>query len=129
MIYLDKDILLNSLICHASEIGLPINEVSVFIRPYSKTFLGRYFPVPKGSTEKAKIYIYPFETLDSLMDYSDIFETFVHEMCHHIQYKDSDFMRLKGVMHNQDFWLLYNFYMKKAKNFNLMEIYHDSKSY
>lgn len=123
MIYLEESELLNSLIYNSHEIGLPVVDVDIFIRPYSKTFLGRYFPVSNKSKEKAKIYIYPYKTVNSLMDYSIIFETLVHEMCHHIQYKDPNFVRIKGVMHNPAFWNLYNYYIEKSKDFNLSEVY------
>ena len=98
-----------------SQIKLPIDEVELSLRPFSKTYYGRYFPVYNDKEVKPKIYIYPYENnRGDLMHYDLILETAIHEFCHHIQYT-SGFVRVKGVMHNVQFWKLYNLYRDRAK--------------
>ena len=96
---------------------LPIDEVDIFFRPYSKTYYGRYFPSYEEEV-KPKIYIYPYNEDDSIMSYEQILGTTIHELCHHIQYTKG-FVRLKGVMHDTEFWKLYNFYTNRAKELKM----------
>lgn len=109
------------LLSDLSHINLPIDEVDLFIRPFSKTFYGRYFPVYDEKQIKPKIHIYPYENEDNdLMNYDKILETTIHEFCHHIQYTSGSFVRSKGVMHNTQFWKLYNHYTERAKKYQLL---------
>lgn len=94
-------------------LSLPVDEVKIYIRPFSKTYYGRYFPTYDNSGVPPKIYLYPYEENGDFMPYSKILETVVHELCHHIQYT-SGHVRVKGVMHDTQFWNLYNHYMKLA---------------
>ncbi len=96
-------------------LGLPVDEVSIYLRPFSKTFYGRYFPSYDGGFPK--IYIYPYEEDGSFMSYRKILETAVHEFCHHIQYSTGH-KRVKGVMHDSQFWNLYNQYTYNIKDEN-----------
>lgn len=99
-------------------LSLPIDEVDVFLRPFSKTYYGRYFPA--YGEEPPKIYVYPFEDrVGTLLDYPMILETTIHEFCHHIQYA-AGHQRVRGVMHDTQFWQLYNHYMKRAKTMNIL---------
>lgn len=41
-------------------------------------------------------------------------------MCHHLQYTSGSFVRNKGVMHNANFWKLYNHYIDRAERLNLI---------
>ena len=54
------------------------------------------------------------------MSYASILETAIHELCHHIQYTDGSFVRIKGVMHDPQFWRLYNHYIDRATEYNLI---------
>lgn len=102
-------------------LNLPIDEVDIYLRPFSKTYYGRYFPVYNDTETKPKIYIYPYEnSKGDLMSYDSILCTAIHEMCHHKQYTSGSFVRNKGVMHNPQFWKLYNFYVNRAVNYNLI---------
>lgn len=96
---------------------LPVDEVELYFRPYSKTYYGRYFPSYEEGV-KPKVYIYPFNEDQSIMDYGQILDTTIHELCHHIQYANG-FVRLKGVMHNSEFWKLYNLYTGRAKKLKM----------
>lgn len=118
---IDKDVLMTSLLSDLSCIGIPVNEVDMSFRPYSKTYYGRYFPSVNDRVIRPRIFIYPYEKDGSFMDYFIIFENAVHEFCHHIQYSDSSFIRRKGIMHNAQFYRLYNHYMKRAYHRGIIE--------
>ena len=107
------------LLSDLSHLNLPIYEVDLFIRPFSKTFYGRYFPVYNDNIARPKIYVYPYENEGGdLMQYKVILETVIHELCHHIQYTSGSFVRNKGVMHDPQFWKLYNHYTERARKFS-----------
>lgn len=115
----DKDLmarLLSDMTC----LGMPVDEVDVVLRPYSKTFYGRYFPV-QGSRTTPRVFLYPYEMDGSVMCYDKVFETFVHEMVHHLQYTSGNFIRRSGMMHNPQFWKLFNHYKKRAVKYGIMK--------
>ena len=110
------------LLSELAQINLPIDEVDLYMRPFSKTLYGRYFPVhnDKGII-KPRIFIYPFKNKrGEFLNYDEIFETSIHEFCHHIQYSSGSFERKRGVMHDTQFWKLYNHYLDRAKKYQLI---------
>lgn len=112
---------IHKLLSDLRSIDIPVDEVNVFFRPYCKSYWGRYFPLAdydKGL--KPKIYIYPYALDGLFVNYSKIFETAVHEFCHHKQYTDKTFKRKSGIMHNTQFWELYNLFMQRAKNLKIV---------
>ncbi len=109
------------LLSDLSLINLPVDEVDLFIRPFSKTYYGRYFPVYDEKRTRPKIYVYPYEnTEEDLMSYDMILETAIHEFCHHVQYTSGSFVRNKGVMHDTQFWKLFNHYVERAKKYQMI---------
>lgn len=109
------------LLSDLSLLNLPVYEVDLFIRPFSKTYYGRYFPVYNDKEVRPKVYVYPYENVDKeLMSYSKILETSIHEFCHHIQYTSGSFVRNKGVMHDPQFWRLFNHYVDRARKYGLL---------
>ena len=118
---MSQEELTTRLLFDLSQINLPVDEVRLFVRPYSKTYYGRYFPVYNDKEESPKIYIYPYEnTKGDLMSYEVILQTAIHEFCHHIQYTSGSFVRNKGVMHDSQFWKLYNHYLDRARKYQLV---------
>lgn len=118
---LSQDGLMTRLLSDLTRVKLPVEEVDLYIRPFSKTYYGRYFPVYNDNKLKPKIYIYPYENKEGdFMDYDQILKTAVHEFCHHIQYTNSSFVRNKGVMHDPQFWRLYNHYVERAEKYRLI---------
>lgn len=98
------------------KLNLPIDEVEIELRPFSVTYYGRYFP------NKHKIYVYPYRNEDGeFMRYADILCTAVHEMVHHIQHQDPNYKRRRGVMHNPQFWMLYNHFLLRAIEFSIVK--------
>lgn len=109
------------LLSDLSQLNMPVYEVELFIRPFSKTFYGRYFPVYDDKVARPKVYVYPYENeKQDLMNYDKILETSIHELCHHIQYTSGSFVRNKGVMHDTQFWKLYNHYTDRARKYGLL---------
>lgn len=121
-----KERLYNRLLFDLRRLKLPIDEVDLYFRPFSKTYYGRYFPIIGEG--RPRIFMYPYERNGQFMKYSDILKYTVHEMCHHIQYMDSSFVRLKGVMHDTNFWKLYNHYIKRATKLKMGDFYESKVS-
>ena len=115
VIPLSEEELYHKLLCAMKQLKLPVDEVSIKIRPYSKTYYGRYFP------ERHCIFIYPYEdTKGNFMCFTKILSTAVHEMAHHIQHQDPNFKRQKGVMHSPKFWELYNHFIDRAVSLGIL---------
>ena len=96
-------------------LNLPVEEVTIKLRPYSETYYGRYFP------DKQRLFIYPFKNREgTIMSYTMILCTTIHEMVHHIQHQDPTFKRKKGVMHDPQFWKLYNHFIDRAVKLNIV---------
>ena len=101
-------------------LNIPIDEVDLFIRPFSVTYFGRYFPSADDSV-RPRVFLYPYSDKEGNMyPYRDILLTLIHEMVHHIQHTNCSFVRLKGVMHDTNFWKLYNRYVSKAEKYKLI---------
>ena len=109
-----EDILKHRLIEDLRSINLPVDEVDISIRPFSSTYYGRYFPVYDERRCRPKIYLYPYKNKKGDMySYVEILKILIHEMVHHLQHTNPSFVRLKGVMHDTNFWKLYNRYLEK----------------
>mgnify|MGYP002514114395 CR=1 FL=1 len=118
---MNREELKAQLLFDLAQLKLPIDEVDLFIRPFSKSFYGRYFPVYNDDKARPRIFIYPYENkCGKFMSYDSILGTAIHELCHHIQYTDGSFVRVRGVMHDPQFWKLYNHYVDRATEKNLI---------
>lgn len=94
-----------------------INEsFKLELRPYSKTYYGRYDP----NVDKVTLYVYEDESCSRYIQYEDLFMTLIHEAIHCIQWHSESFVRRKGVMHDAEFYRLFNEYKDKAKSILLM---------
>lgn len=97
-------------------LGLPTDEVLITLRPYSKTYYGCYYPLEENEVGMPRVWVYPYSNkIGDLLPYSDILNTGIHEMCHHLQYINPNWKRKRGVMHDTQFWKLYEYYTKKAE--------------
>lgn len=100
---------------------MPVDEVEITLRPYSKTYYGRYYT-------DGRLYLYPFkDKKGGYLPYSQIILTAIHEMCHHIQHSDPRFVRYKGIMHNADFWCMYHYYVNLAEDLGILERKEDDR--
>lgn len=82
------------------------------LKPYSKTFYGRYDP----NRNTIILYVYEDSSCTRFIPYKELFLTLVHESIHCIQWHDKSFVRVKGVMHNEEFHRLYNYYKLRAES-------------
>lgn len=119
---MSEEELYHKLMCDLNLLQLPINEVEIVFRPYSVTYYGRYFPKQR-SVQTPKMYLYPYDNeRGDFMSYDKLLETSIHEFVHHLQYSDPNFKRIEGIMHNTNFWKLYNHYIKIAEKYEMMEV-------
>ena len=93
-------------------VGGDVTGFELVLRPYSKTYYGRYIP----SRKRVIVYVYQDSDLSELYPYEDLFATTLHEFTHHVQWSDPNFVRIKGVMHNAEFYRIYNTFMQKHKD-------------
>lgn len=75
-------------------------DVELILRPYSKTMYGYYDPRKR----RIVLYIYLDCGKSHLRPYSELWDTFLHELAHHLQYTTTNYVRTKGVMHNSGFY-------------------------
>lgn len=119
---MSQEELYHKLLTDLKTLNLPIDEVDIVLRPYSKTYYGRYFP-NKQNNIKPRIFIYPYANeYGDLLHYFNILDTAIHEFIHHLQYTDPNFKRKKGVMHDTQFWKLYNHYTNRAEKYNIIDM-------
>lgn len=112
----DEDLLIYRLCNDLDDLGMPVNEVDMSVRPYTSSYYGRYFPVYDETWKTPKIYLYPYrDRNDNMYSYPTCLEVAIHEMVHHIQHSNPKWKRLAGVAHDPEFWKLYNMYMFRAK--------------
>lgn len=94
-----------------TNMGVP-SGYSLVVRSYSKSYYGRYFPNKK----RIFVYLYRDSKLTKERDYNSLFRTVLHEVTHFLQYSDPYFVRKRGVMHNPDFYRIYNDLVRDAIN-------------
>ncbi len=95
------------------KLGLP-TDYKLELRGYSIVYDGRYDP------NKKLVIIYTRYSDNTVLKYSFLFDTLLHEVIHHYQWcHDPTFVRHKGVMHNPQFYALKRWY--KLKAFSLQE--------
>lgn len=90
-------------------VGGNVEGFELILRPHSKTYYGRYIP----SHKRIIVYVYQDKDLSEFIPYEVLFETTLHEYVHHVQWCDPKFVRVKGVMHNAEFYRIYNALLKK----------------
>lgn len=99
-----------------SSIGIPVT-FDLIIKDYSKTMYGCYRP----NTNRVYLYYYEDEGRKNPYSYDKLFSIAVHESVHTIQWNDPDFVRVRGVMHNEEFHRLYEHFISLAKETVLHE--------
>lgn len=88
-----------------------IGDYELVLKKFSVSFYGRYV----ASSHKAVVYVYRDVECKHQREYSGLLSSVIHELTHHIQHTDPKYIRRKGVMHNKNFWFIYNSYIEKAK--------------
>ena len=113
-----KESLKDWLLYDLKRIGISLSEEELEIRPYSSSCYGRYY-VNKG---KIVVYMYTDKELKVPYSYVQLMKTTIHEAVHYIQHHNPDFVRYKGVMHNPEFYALYDKYLRKFNSLWLSNI-------
>lgn len=99
-----------SILTDLSAIGC-FSNFDLCIKDYSKTFYGCYRP------NTNRVFLYYYDDPDKTIPYSydHLLDKAIHEAVHAQQWNDPNFVRVRGVMHDEEFYALYNLYTKRAK--------------
>lgn len=103
--------LYNALWEDLNKMGIDLKRVKLKLKPYSKTFYGRY----DHNTKIISLFIFQDAELKKLYSYEHLLDIFLHEAIHGLQWCSGDFVRLKGIMHDTEFKRLYAKYSSKIK--------------
>lgn len=90
-------------------IGIEHN-FTLILKPYSKSWFGAYRPQQNTIT----LYVYKDIECTQLYPYKDLLLTLIHEAVHCIQWGDPHYTRVKGTMHNPEFYCMYAEYAYRA---------------
>ena len=93
--------LTSELISDVSKIfrGLELSDFYLEIKDYSKTYFGYYIPASK----QIRIFLYKDKNKKHKRSYINLLLTLIHELVHHYQWCKSDYVRVRGVMHDVEF--------------------------
>lgn len=119
---LSEEELQHRLVSDLQKLRLPVEEFNVVIRPYSKSFYGRYFPEYEGKIAEVRIYPYKYKKMKVMFSYSTVLYHTIHEVCHHLQYTNPNYVRRKGVMHDPQFYSLLERYTNRAVDMGLLSM-------
>lgn len=104
------------------KLDIPVDEFDIEIRKYSSSYYGNYYPKGYRNRKKALIRIYPYKSREGVLyPYEEILFHAIHESCHHMQYRDKNYVRKRGIMHNAEFYRLMQKYCEKAKALSLIK--------
>lgn len=112
----DKQKLYEKLLSDLKKLGISKN-FNLILKDYSKRLLGRYNPNNKNLT----LYVYPYKKGVYMYPYEELFKTFIHEVVHSIQHNNPSFIRVKGVMHNEEFYKMYNDLIQKSYDLRILK--------
>lgn len=98
------DALLNKIISDLKLMGLEL-RLPIILRPYSKTMWGYY----DSNDGKIVLYVYRDKFKKrGFIHYNILFRTILHEYVHALQRNSSVWKRYNGIMHDSEFWKIYN---------------------
>lgn len=93
----------------ARKAGINITGFTLIIKPYSQERWGYY----DHNKEVIVLFVNKNEQ-EELAPYDDLLRYFLHECTHYTQWSDPEFVRYKGIMHNEEFYTLYNKFMEET---------------
>lgn len=102
--------LAKSLLKDLSALNIP-TDFTLKLRFYSKYCFGKYDP----NSDVIILYVFADKNHCNLYSYELLLRTLIHECVHRLQWKSETYVRLKGVMHNAEFYKLFNEYSKLAR--------------
>lgn len=94
-------------------VGVNTSIFDLYVKEYSKTYFGVYRP------QTNRIYVFALTDDGKQYPYPFLFSTALHEAVHAIQYHDPRYVRYSGVMHDEEFYTIYDRFAAKAEK--LME--------
>ena len=100
----------SKLLSDLREMGVVIHS-RLDLRAYSKTMWGCYY----CDRDLIRVYVYEDRGKKRLIPYPLILKTVLHEYTHSLQHKSSSYKRRKGLMHDGNFYLIYNNLLKRAE--------------
>ena len=121
----------NRLVRDLKSLGLPIEEVDFRTPKYSKKYYGFYvIKYPDSNFDKPRLYVYLCEDKagKKVYDYSFLLDTAIHEMCHHLQWRNPNYVRYLHIMHDDEFKRYYDYYIYKAKLIGVLEDDYESEA-
>lgn len=89
---------------------------SLELKPYSKSQWGNYNP----NNDTITVYIFEEKECSNLIAYEELFKTLLHEYVHSVEWRNSNWKRLKGVMHDPLFYKIYNHLEKVAEKVGIL---------
>lgn len=97
-------VLKNLMLSDLKKVGVNLEKDILVLKPFSKTMYGNYKP----RNNKITLYVYDDIEKKKLYAYNFLFDTLLHEVTHYLQWNDKNFKREKNVMHNKEFYNIYN---------------------
>lgn len=97
------------------DMGIDI-QFTLQLKEYSKCYYGRYNPKTRAVT----LYVYKDKEKREMFSYEHLLETLLHEVVHDIQWNNGEYVRRKGVMHDPEFYQIFNLYKDRMKAILLM---------
>lgn len=89
-------------------IGIVV-DFELVLKPYSKTYYGCFRP----NTNRVYVYVFKDSSLTTMYPYDFIMETAIHEAIHAKQWHDENHVRIKGIMHDEEFYRLLDKFKKR----------------
>lgn len=94
------------------KLGVSVDNFTLKLCRYSKTLYGRYFIDRK----EIRLYLFMDKNCTHRFEYIELLKTVVHELTHHIQHSNPEYVRYSGVMHDPEFYRIYNNFVSKINN-------------
>lgn len=83
----------------AEKLGVKV-DYTLRLRKYSRKNFGTYNP----RTHVVTLYVFQDEQGQVPYTYEELFHTLLHEIVHCMQFSELGFVRIKGVMHDAEFY-------------------------
>lgn len=116
-----KESLEERLLDDLQKLGMPTKEFDIEVRKYSSSYYGNYLPKNYRGRNKACVRVYPFKNkMGDMYPYDEVLVHAIHEVCHHLQYRDPNYTRKRGIMHDASFYRLLRDICKLAKSMSLI---------
>lgn len=107
----DMRVLHSTLLSDLTRLGLDTSGFELVLRPYSRTWDGTY----NSRRRIITLYVYRDEGRCVPYSYKELFCVLLHEYVHYKQWTNPNYVRWKGIMHDAEFYEIYNGLEPKAR--------------